>query len=92
MIPALFIFDFQAELSRFTNITYLFNILYFCPFKLIKMIPNIAMANPIKNCKRSFSSDFINKCAKIAVKNGATDMITPTLEAMVKVKAMFSNR
>ncbi len=28
MIPALFIFDFQAELSRFTNITYLFNILY----------------------------------------------------------------
>ncbi|MCI8863185.1 MAG: DMT family transporter [Lachnospiraceae bacterium] len=28
MIPALFIFDFQADLSRFTNITYLFNILY----------------------------------------------------------------
>lgn len=28
MIPALFIFDFQTDLSRFTNITYLFNILY----------------------------------------------------------------
>lgn len=28
MIPALFIFDFQADLARFTNITYLFNILY----------------------------------------------------------------
>lgn len=28
MIPALFVFDFQADLSRFTNITYLFNILY----------------------------------------------------------------
>lgn len=28
MIPALFLFDFQADLSRFTNITYLFNILY----------------------------------------------------------------
>ena len=28
MIPALFIFDFQPDLSRFTNITYLFNILY----------------------------------------------------------------
>lgn len=28
MIPALFIFDFQADLFRFTNITYLFNILY----------------------------------------------------------------
>lgn len=28
MIPALFFFDFQPELSRFTNMTYLFNILY----------------------------------------------------------------
>lgn len=28
MIPALFLFDFQADLSRFTNITYLFNIMY----------------------------------------------------------------
>lgn len=28
MIPALFFFDFQMELSRFTNLTYLFNILY----------------------------------------------------------------
>lgn len=28
MIPALFIFDFQTDLSRFTNITYLLNILY----------------------------------------------------------------
>lgn len=28
MIPALFLFDFQVDLSRFTNITYLFNILY----------------------------------------------------------------
>ena len=28
MIPALFLFDFQADLSRFKNITYLFNILY----------------------------------------------------------------
>lgn len=28
MIPALFFFDFQPELSHFTNMTYLFNILY----------------------------------------------------------------
>lgn len=28
MIPTLFFFDFQLELSRFTGITYLFNILY----------------------------------------------------------------
>lgn len=28
MIPALFFFDFQPDLSRFTNMTYLFNILY----------------------------------------------------------------
>lgn len=28
MIPALFFFDFQMELSRFVNISYLFNILY----------------------------------------------------------------
>lgn len=28
MIPTLFFFDFQLELSRFTNLTYLFNILY----------------------------------------------------------------
>lgn len=28
MIPALFFFNFQTDLSRFTNITYLFNILY----------------------------------------------------------------
>lgn len=28
MIPTLFLFDFQADLSRFMNITYLFNILY----------------------------------------------------------------
>ena len=28
MIPALFFFDFQLELSHFTNMTYLFNILY----------------------------------------------------------------
>lgn len=28
MIPALFFFDFQPDLSRFGNITYLFNILY----------------------------------------------------------------
>lgn len=28
MLPALFLFDFQVDLSRFTNITYLFNILY----------------------------------------------------------------
>lgn len=28
MIPTLFFFDFQMELSRFTNITYLLNILY----------------------------------------------------------------
>lgn len=28
MIPALFFFDFQPDLSRFINVTYLFNILY----------------------------------------------------------------
>lgn len=28
MIPTLFFFDFQMDLARFTNITYLFNILY----------------------------------------------------------------
>lgn len=28
MIPTLFFFDFQPDLSRFTNMTYLFNILY----------------------------------------------------------------
>lgn len=28
MIPTLFLFDFQTDLSRFTNMTYLFNILY----------------------------------------------------------------
>lgn len=28
MIPTLFFFDFQMDLTRFTNITYLFNILY----------------------------------------------------------------
>ena len=28
MIPTLFFFDFQPDLSRFANMTYLFNILY----------------------------------------------------------------
>jgi len=52
------------------------------PLKLIREIPMIAAAKPKKNCSLNFSPSK-NRCAKIAVKNGATEMITPTLEAKV---------
>ena len=46
----------------------------------------------MKKFARSFPSDFRNKRDSIAVKNGATEMITPTLDAIVYVSAIFSNR
>ena len=55
------------------------------------MIPAIATKKPTKKLVLSLSS-LITKRETIAVKNGATDMITPTFAASVKVNAMFSNK
>ena len=55
----------------------------FAPFKLIITIPAIAIIKPAKKLTRNFSSEPINMWARIAVKNGATEIITPTLDASV---------
>jgi len=47
----------------------------------MRKIPVMATRNPRKNRSRSFSSEWIKKCASMAVKNGAMEIITPTLEA-----------
>ena len=61
------------------------------PLKLIRLMPAMEMRKPIK--KRApgrFSPR--NRQLQIAVKNGAIERITPTLEASVMVRAMFSIR
>ena len=60
--------------------------------QLIRQIPAMATKNPIKKFTRSFSSFLKKICARTAVKNGATEVITPTLDAIVKVSAIFSRR
>ena len=55
----------------------------FAPLKLIRQIPAIAAANPAKKLGRSRSSPLMNRWVSMAVKKGATEMITPTLEARV---------
>lgn len=60
--------------------------------KLIRQIPAMATAKPAKNVGRSRSSPRIRKWVSRAVKQGDTEMMTPTLEAMVYVRAMFSSR
>ncbi|GED16524.1 hypothetical protein AMI01nite_45150 [Aneurinibacillus migulanus] len=61
------------------------------PLKLMRKIPVIAITNPMKKLIRNGSS-FKNRYVRITVKNGTTELIIPTLEAIVKVKAMFSKR
>ena len=62
------------------------------PLKLMRAIPAMASTKPVKKFALNFSSPFINRCVSIAVKNGAMEMITPTLEACVQVSAMFSSK
>ncbi|MNH41648.1 hypothetical protein D3C79_1031870 [compost metagenome] len=52
------------------------------PLKLTRKIPTTAIAKPIKNCSFNFSLSK-NKCARMAVKNGAIEIMTPTLDAKV---------
>ena len=60
--------------------------------KLMRQMPAMATRNPRKKLPRSFSSSFRKMCVMIPVKKGAADTMTPTLEAEVQVRAMFSSR
>ena len=53
-------------------------------------IPIMATINPRKKFSFSFPSDFKKMLAKITVKIGEIDTITPTLDAMVRFRAIFS--
>ena len=53
---------------------------------------NHAIINPIKNPFLNFSFSLSKTCETIAVKKGATHIITPTFEAEVYVSAIFSNK
>ena len=56
---------------------------------LMRQIPAMAITKPRKNLFPGLSP-LRRKKLKIAVKNGAMEIITPTLEASVYVSAMFS--
>ena len=55
-------------------------------------MPPMATANPTRKVARSFPSCPRNHRASSAVKKVETETITPTLEAKVSVRAMFSSR
>lgn len=59
---------------------------------LIGFAVAMATAKPIRKLARSFSLPFVAKKVRIAVKKGAMEMITPTLETRVYVSAIFSRR
>ena len=58
--------------------------------KLMSAIPIMATINPRKKFSFNFPSDFKKMLAKITVKIGEIDTITPTLDAMVRFRAIFS--
>ena len=60
--------------------------------KLIRLIPAMAATNPRKNGMPSGSFSRETSRVSMAVKNGAVEMITPTLDAWVIVREMFSSR